>query len=62
MHDHAFRHIPFAKRLSVHPPHSAAQAPKLAVPVHGTKALKRATLNAIIKQSGLTVDEFIALL
>ena len=32
------------------------------VPVHGTKPLKRATLHAIIKQAGLTVEEFIALL
>ncbi len=32
------------------------------VPVHGAKALKRATLVSIIKQSGLTVEEFMALL
>jgi predicted RNA binding protein YcfA (HicA-like mRNA interferase family) len=32
------------------------------VPVHGRRALKRATLQSIIKQSGLTVEEFIALL
>lgn len=32
------------------------------VPVHGTKALKRATLASIVKQAGLTVEEFIALL
>ena len=32
------------------------------VPVHGSKALKRATLSSIIKRSGLTVEEFIALL
>jgi predicted RNA binding protein YcfA (HicA-like mRNA interferase family) len=32
------------------------------VPVHGAKTLKRATLLAIIKQAGLTVEEFIALL
>jgi predicted RNA binding protein YcfA (HicA-like mRNA interferase family) len=32
------------------------------VPVHGARALKRATLGSIIKQAGLTVEEFIALL
>jgi predicted RNA binding protein YcfA (HicA-like mRNA interferase family) len=32
------------------------------VPAHGSKALKRATLDSIIKQAGLTVEEFIALL
>jgi predicted RNA binding protein YcfA (HicA-like mRNA interferase family) len=34
----------------------------ITVPVHGGKALKRATLNSIIKQSGLTVEAFTALL
>jgi predicted RNA binding protein YcfA (HicA-like mRNA interferase family) len=32
------------------------------VPVHSGKALKRGTLHGIIKQAGLTVDEFVALL
>ena len=32
------------------------------VAVHGGKTLKRGTVRNIIKQSGLTVDEFIALL
>jgi predicted RNA binding protein YcfA (HicA-like mRNA interferase family) len=32
------------------------------VPVHGGKALKRGTLHGIIKQAGLTLDEFVALL
>lgn len=32
------------------------------VPVHAGKALKRGTLRGIIKQVGLTVDEFLALL
>ena len=32
------------------------------VPGHGSKDLPRGTLRAIIKQAGLTVDEFIALL
>jgi len=32
------------------------------VPVHRSKALKRATLNSIIKQAGLTLEEFVALL
>jgi len=32
------------------------------VPVHAGKTLKRGTLRAIIKQAGLTVDEFVALL
>ena len=32
------------------------------VPVHGSKTLKRATLLAIIKQAGFTVEEFIVLL
>jgi len=30
------------------------------VPVHGAKELKRATLASIIKQAGLTVEEFAA--
>jgi hypothetical protein len=32
------------------------------VPLHGGKTLKRATLAAIIKQAGLTVEAFAALL
>lgn len=32
------------------------------VPVHGGKDVKRGTLFAIIKQAGLTIDEFIKLL
>jgi predicted RNA binding protein YcfA (HicA-like mRNA interferase family) len=32
------------------------------VPVHSSKALKRGTLHGIIKQAGLTVEEFVALL
>jgi predicted RNA binding protein YcfA (HicA-like mRNA interferase family) len=32
------------------------------VPVHAGKTLKRGTLHGIIKQAGLTVDEFVALL
>jgi predicted RNA binding protein YcfA (HicA-like mRNA interferase family) len=31
-------------------------------PVHSGRTLKRGTLHGIIKQAGLTVDEFIALL
>ncbi|HJW41882.1 MAG TPA: type II toxin-antitoxin system HicA family toxin [Rhizomicrobium sp.] len=32
------------------------------VPVHGNRDLKPGTLRAIIRQSGLTVDEFVDLL
>jgi predicted RNA binding protein YcfA (HicA-like mRNA interferase family) len=32
------------------------------VPVHASKAVKRGTLHGILKQAGLTVEEFIALL
>jgi len=32
------------------------------VPVHGNKPLKRATVSSIIKQAGLSVDAFVALL
>lgn len=35
---------------------------KVIVPVHGAHDLPPGTLRAIIKQSGLSVDEFIALL
>jgi predicted RNA binding protein YcfA (HicA-like mRNA interferase family) len=32
------------------------------VPMHGGRDLKRGTLRSIIRQAGLTVDEFVALL
>lgn len=32
------------------------------VPVHGAKALRKGTLRSILKQTGLTVDEFLDLL
>jgi len=32
------------------------------VPVHGSKDLKRPTVHAIIKDAGLTLEEFIELL
>ncbi len=32
------------------------------VPVHGSKSLKRGTLAAIVRQAGLTRDEFLNLL
>lgn len=32
------------------------------VPVHAGRTLKRGTLHGIIKQAGLTADEFVALL
>jgi len=34
----------------------------LSVPVHGNKSLPSGTLRALIRDSGLTVEEFIALL
>ena len=34
----------------------------LSVPVHGNRALKRGTLRGLVRQSGLTIDEFVALL
>jgi predicted RNA binding protein YcfA (HicA-like mRNA interferase family) len=34
----------------------------VSVPVHGNKALAIGTLGSILKQAGLTVDEFMALL
>jgi predicted RNA binding protein YcfA (HicA-like mRNA interferase family) len=40
--------------------HEGPPIRNVTVPAHGAKALKRATLIAIIKQSGLTVEEFIA--
>lgn len=42
--------------------HGADPARATTVPVHGSKALKRSTLRAIIRQAGLTVEEFTALL
>ena len=42
--------------------HPGPPVRNVTVPVHGAKALKRATLLGIIKQAGLTVEEFIALL
>ena len=42
--------------------HSGPPVRNVTVPVHRAKSLKRATLAAIIKQAGLTVEEFIALL
>jgi len=32
------------------------------IPVHGQKELKRATLNSILRQAGLTADDLIGLL
>jgi predicted RNA binding protein YcfA (HicA-like mRNA interferase family) len=32
------------------------------VPVHGAKDLRRGTLRAIVRQAGLNVEEFVALL
>jgi predicted RNA binding protein YcfA (HicA-like mRNA interferase family) len=34
----------------------------LSVPVHGSKTLKRGTLRSLIRDSGLSVEEFLALL
>jgi len=42
--------------------HPGPPVRNVTAPVHGTKALKRATLGSIIKQAGLTIEEFIALL
>jgi predicted RNA binding protein YcfA (HicA-like mRNA interferase family) len=42
--------------------HEGPPIRNITVPVHGGKTLKRATLAAIIKQAGLTVEEFMALL
>ena len=42
--------------------HSGPPLRNVTIPVHGTKPLKRATLHSIIKQSGLSAEEFIALL
>ena len=32
------------------------------VPVHGSKTLRKGTLSSILKQAGLTLEEFVALL
>lgn len=41
----------------------AAHCPKLlSVPVHGSKPVKRGTLDGLIKAAGLTVDKFLKLL
>jgi predicted RNA binding protein YcfA (HicA-like mRNA interferase family) len=42
--------------------HPGPPVRNVSVPVHGARALKRATLAAIIKQAGLTIEEFIRLL
>jgi predicted RNA binding protein YcfA (HicA-like mRNA interferase family) len=42
--------------------HSKNPSRVATVPVHANKALKRGTLHGIIKQAGLTVEEFVALL
>jgi predicted RNA binding protein YcfA (HicA-like mRNA interferase family) len=42
--------------------HAGPPVRYVTVPLHGTKALKRATLASIIKQAGLTVEQFITLL
>jgi predicted RNA binding protein YcfA (HicA-like mRNA interferase family) len=42
--------------------HEGQPVRNVTVPVHGGRSLKRATLAAIIKQAGLTAEEFIALL
>ena len=42
--------------------HPADPARATTVPVHGRKPLKSGTLRGIIKQAGLTVDEFSNLL
>jgi predicted RNA binding protein YcfA (HicA-like mRNA interferase family) len=42
--------------------HSKNASRVATVPVHSNKALKRGTLHGIIKQAGLTIEEFIALL
>lgn len=34
----------------------------LSIPVHKNKTVKRGTLNALIKDAGLSIDEFIELL
>ena len=41
---------------------SAEPVRSVTVPDHGARELKRGTLRAIIRQAGLTVDEFLELL
>ncbi|WP_306120388.1 MULTISPECIES: type II toxin-antitoxin system HicA family toxin [unclassified Roseitalea] len=42
--------------------HPGPPVRNVTVPVHGNKPLKRATLASIIRQAGLSVDAFVALL
>ena len=42
--------------------HASDPARRFTVPLHGSTDLKRGTLRGIIKQAGLTVAQFIALL
>jgi predicted RNA binding protein YcfA (HicA-like mRNA interferase family) len=42
--------------------HVGPPSPNVTIPVHGSRSLKRATLRAIIKQAGLSVEEFVGLL
>jgi predicted RNA binding protein YcfA (HicA-like mRNA interferase family) len=42
--------------------HEGPPVRNVTVPLHGGKTLKRATLAAIIKQAGLTIEGFLALL
>ncbi|KAB0676545.1 type II toxin-antitoxin system HicA family toxin [Aureimonas leprariae] len=42
--------------------HTGPPSRSVTVPVHRNADLKRATLSSIIKQAGLSVDEFIGLL
>jgi predicted RNA binding protein YcfA (HicA-like mRNA interferase family) len=42
--------------------HSNDPSRLVTIPVHAGKTLKRGTLHGILKQAGLTVDEFVALL
>jgi predicted RNA binding protein YcfA (HicA-like mRNA interferase family) len=42
--------------------HEGPPVRSVTVPIHGGKTLKRATLAAIIKQAGLTIEGFLALL
>jgi predicted RNA binding protein YcfA (HicA-like mRNA interferase family) len=42
--------------------HRSDASRAVTVPVHGNRDLKKGTLRAIIRQAGMTVDEFIDLL
>ena len=42
--------------------HDGNPSPAVTVPVHGSKALKRGTLQSILRQSGLSPEELIGLL